>query len=86
MGGAKAEGLSWSMIQAGHDGCEFLLAHQSQIAVFGEKLADEPVGVFVQRHPFEGPNTTKPDSAPPHSNLGDTFLSKTIGGLPCSIG
>lgn len=35
------------MIQAVHDGNQFLLAHQSQIAVFEEKLADEPVGVFV---------------------------------------
>ena len=53
MGGAKAEGLSGSMIQAGPDGCEFLLAHQSQIAGFGEKLTDEPVGVFVYP-PFPG--------------------------------
>ena len=53
MRGAKAEGLSGSMIQAGHDGCESLLSHHSHIVVFGEKLADEHVGVFVHP-PFPG--------------------------------
>ena len=47
MGSAKAESLSRPMVQIFPDGGQFLFADQSQIPVLGEKLADEPVGIFV---------------------------------------
>ena len=36
------------MIQCGHDFFEFLPGDLSEVSVFGEKLADKTIGVFVQ--------------------------------------
>ena len=47
MGCAKAQCLSRPMIELGKDRGEFILTDLSQVAGFGEKLAKEPVGVFV---------------------------------------
>jgi len=41
------------MVQILPGGGEFLFAYQSQIPVFRKKLADEPIGVFVDP-PFPG--------------------------------
>ena len=81
MGSAKTEGLSWSMIQAVHDGTEFLLARQSPIAVFGGKFADEPVGGFVYP-PFPGSiRMSKIDrciKSPNHLGMFTTFSAIVI--------
>ena len=53
MGSAKAESRSRPMVQIFLDSDKFLFANQSQIPVFREKLADEPVGIFVDA-PFPG--------------------------------
>lgn len=49
MGRVKAEGFSRSMIEPIDDRGKFVVTHESQVAVFGEKLPKQAIGVFV--HP-----------------------------------
>ena len=42
-----AERLSGSVIQRGHDFFEFIRGDVGEVSVFGEKLANQTVGVFV---------------------------------------